>query len=219
MVNETVIELSGIRVVIADDHVPLRALVRSGLEAGGCEVCGEGASANEAVELALLHEPDVVVLDIHMPGNGIQAAREISERLPQTAIIMLTASQDDEDLFESLRAGASGYLLKHTDPRELPLAFRRVLAGEAAMTPALVSRVLESFRAPKLSARRRTSRMDELSPREREIMELLADGLPTDSVAKKLALSPVTVRVHISSVLRKLQVKDRQAALRALRHK
>ena len=217
MVDEAGVELSGIRVVIADDHAPTRGGVRAALEAGGCEVCAEGASAYDAVQLAKEHEPDVVLLDIHMPGNGIQAARQICVDLPQTAVVMLTASQDDEDLFDALRAGASGYLLKGTDPIDLPRVLKAVLSGEAALPPALVSRVLEEFRTPKKALRRNSAARDKLSAREREIVLLLAEGLSTDAVAKKLFLSPTTIRVHVSTVLRKLQVKDREAAFRALR--
>lgn len=215
--NDEAGELSGIRVVIADDHAPTRSVVRAALESGGCEVAGEGASANDAVLLAREHEPDVVLLDIHMPGNGIQAARQISEQLPQTAIVMLTASREDEDLFEALRAGASGYLLKSTDSRELPGVLKAVLAGEAALPPMLVARVLEEFRAPRKVLRKRSDSGDKLSAREREIMELLADGLSTEQVAQKLFLSSTTIRVHVSSVLKKLQVKDRESAFRVLR--
>ena len=214
--SESSAELSGIRVVIADDHAPTRGVVRAALEAGGCEVCAEGATAYDAVQLALEHEPDVALLDIHMPGNGIQAARKICEQLPQTAIVMLTASKEDEDLFEALRAGASGYLVKGTDPAELPTILKGVLAGEAAMPPALVSRILEEFRAPK-RLRPKKGVGDKLSNREREIMGLLADGMTTDEVAKRLFLSATTVRVHVSSVLRKLQVKDRESAFKLMR--
>jgi DNA-binding NarL/FixJ family response regulator len=206
---------SGIRVVMADDHAHVRAVLRMALEAGGCEICGEGASAQEAITLAIEAEPDVVLLDIHMPGNGLEAARQISHRLPQTAVVMLTASGDDDDLFEALRAGASGYLLKGTDPRDLPDVLRRVLAGEAAMPPRLVARVLEEFRAPKRLIPRKAA-ADKLSAREREVMELLAQGLSTESVAQRLFLSPTTVRVHVSAVLRKLQVKDRDSAFKLL---
>ncbi|HSN96717.1 MAG TPA: response regulator transcription factor, partial [Candidatus Nanopelagicales bacterium] len=133
---------------MADDHAPIRSRIRAALEAGGCDICGEGASAEDAIRLALEHRPDVVLLDIHMPGNGIYAAREISRSLPLTPVVMLTMSRDDDDLFDSLRAGASGYLLKDTDPAALPGALRAVLAGEAAMPPELMMRVLGEFRAP-----------------------------------------------------------------------
>ena len=207
-----------IRLVMADDHAPMRARVREALEAGGCEVCGEGASAKEAVALAVQHRPDVVLLDIHMPGSGINAAHQISKMLPETAIVMLTQSRDDDDLFDALRAGAAGYLLKDTDPAKLPETLRGVLAGEPAMPPTLVARVLDEFRAP---GRRRFSRGSsaaaKLSSREWEVMEMLSQGLTTEEVARRLFLSPTTVRVHVSSVLRKLRVKDRETAFRVLR--
>jgi DNA-binding NarL/FixJ family response regulator len=207
-----------LRVVMADDHARIRAKVRQALEVGGWEVCGEGSSAAEAVELALKHRPDVVLLDINMPGNGISAAQEISRTLPETAVVMLTQSADDEDLFDSLRAGATGYLLKTTDPLTLTDVLRGVLAGEAAMSPALVTRILQEFKAP---ARRilnwKPAAVAKLSAREWEVMELLATGLSTEDVANKLFVSPTTVRVHVSAVLRKLRVKDRESAFRMLR--
>jgi len=207
-----------IRVVMADDHARIRARIRMALEADGCEVCAEGATADDAVRLALEHRPDVVLLDVHMPGSGIQAAREISRRLPDTPVVMLTQSREDDDLFDSLRAGASGYLLKDADPAELPRALRGVLAGEAAMPPSLVTRILAEFRGP---ARPRLGRRGpaaaKLSPREWEVMELLGQGNSTDEVAARLFVSPTTVRVHVSAVLRKLRVKDRESAFRLLK--
>src|SRR5688500_15996958 len=122
-----------VRVVVADDHTRLRARVREALEADDCAVCGEGATADEAVELCVEHQPDVALLDIHMPGSGIRAARDILAALPETRVVMLTQSVDDEDLFDSLRAGASGYLLKDADPSLLGTALRDVLDGRAAM--------------------------------------------------------------------------------------
>ena len=190
--------MSGIRVVMADDHAHVRAMLRAALEQGGCEVCGEGSSAEDAVRLAGECEPDVVLLDIHMPGNGIEAARHITAQLPQTAIVMLTSSREDEDLFEALRAGASGYLLKGSDPAELPGLLQDVLAGKAAMPATLMARVLEEFRAPKKTVLRRSAAADKLSAREREVMELLSKGMTTDEVAQKLFLSATTVRVHVS---------------------
>jgi DNA-binding NarL/FixJ family response regulator len=153
-----------------------------------------------------------------MPGSGIYAAKQISRALPQTAIVMLTQSREDEDLFDSLRAGASGYLLKDTDPAKLPDVLRGVLAGEAAMPASLVTRVLREFQGPR---RRllpsRSSAATKLSPREFEVMELLGQGDSTEEVANKLFVSPTTVRVHVSTVLRKLRVKDRESAFNLLR--
>jgi DNA-binding NarL/FixJ family response regulator len=159
----------------------------------------------------------VALLDIHMPGGGIHAARQISRTLPETVIVMLTSSRDDGDLFDSLRAGASGYLLKDMDPGALPDALRGVLAGEAAMPPTLVARILREFQGP--SRRLRVSKSAaaaKLTEREQEVMEQLGAGKSTDEVAKELFVSPTTVRVHVSTVLRKLRVKDRQSAFRLL---
>jgi DNA-binding NarL/FixJ family response regulator len=206
-----------IRLVMADDNVRIRTQVRRALEAGGCEVVGEGASAEEAVALALQHRPDVALLDIHMPGNGIQAAQQISRSLPHTAIVMLTQSKEDDDLFDSLRAGASGYLLKGADPATLADALRGVLVGEAAMPPGLVTRIMQEFRGPsRRRFLRKSAAADKLSAREWEVMEMLSQGHSTEDVAGRLFVSPTTVRVHVSSVLRKLRVKDRESAFRLL---
>jgi len=207
-----------VRVVMADDHTRLRARVRAALETNGCVVCGEGATAEDAIALVDEHRPDVALLDIHMPGSGIRAAHEITAAHPETAVVMLTQSADDSDLFDALRAGAQGYLLKGGDPATLGTALRGVLAGEAAMDPRLVTRILDEFRAPAKQRFRRGSRAAaKLSAREWEVMELLAEGGSTDDVAQRLFLSPTTVRVHVSSALRKLRVKDRETAFRALR--
>jgi DNA-binding NarL/FixJ family response regulator len=206
------------RVVLADDHPPMRALVKQALEAGGFEVCAEAANGPQAVAMATEFKPDVVLLDIHMPGNGILAARKISTALPQTAVVMLTQSQDDADLFDALRAGATGYLMKGMNTERLPHALRGVLSGEAAIPRTLVARILDEFRAPggrRLG--RKTKAAALLTSREWEVMELLGQGQTTEEVARRLFVSPTTVRVHLSSVLRKLRVKDRQSAFDLLR--
>lgn len=207
-----------IRIVLADDHARIRGRIREALEAGGCVVAGEAATGEDAVRLAQEHRPDVVLLDIHMPGDGIQAAREISGLLPGTPVVMLTQSVEEDDLFDSLRAGAAGYLLKDMDPSDLPGALRGVLAGEGAMSPRLVARIMDEFRGPtKRRFARGSAAAAKLSPREWEIMHLLAAGRSTDEVAQELFVSPTTVRVHVSGVLRKLRVKDRESAFRLLR--
>ena len=206
--------------VIADDHARIRGRIRESLEVGGCHVVGEGATAEEAVRLTNEHRPHVALLDIHMPGSGIRAAHEITRSLADVTVVMLTQSVEEDDLFDSLRAGASGYLLKDTDPARLPLALRGVLDGEAAMPRRLVARVMEEFRAPaKRRLARKSSAAAKLSAREWEVMELLSQGLSTEEVASRLFLSPTTVRVHVSTVLRKLRVKDRAAAFEALRER
>jgi DNA-binding NarL/FixJ family response regulator len=206
-----------IRVIVADDHAPTRAGVLASLDVDGFDIVGEASNARAAVELAVAFEPDVCLLDIHMPGNGIAAAEEISKSLPDCAIVMLTYSRDDDDLFDSLRAGARGYLLKDMDPDRLGSALRGVLAGEAALPRSLVSKVLEEFEGR--SRRKlfmRAQRPTQLTSREWEIMELLREGLSTEDVATRLFVTPGTVRVHVSSVLKKLRVGDRASAIQVL---
>lgn len=206
-----------VRVLVADDHAPTRAGVRASLDADGFEVVGEAANARQAVELAEALTPDVVLLDIHMPGSGIAAADEISQVLTDCAVVMLSYSRDDDDLFDALRAGARGYLLKDMDPDRLGPALHGVLAGEAALPRSLVSRVLDEFQGRqrrKLFVR--SQRPTQLTSREWEIMELLRRGLSTEEVAKRLFVAPGTVRVHVSSVIKKLRVPDRASAIRAL---
>lgn len=212
------VSAESVRVVMADDHAPIRSRIRQALEAGGCEVVGEAANAEDAVAMAVAHRPDVVLLDIHMPGNGISATTELTQKMPDVPVIMLTSSNEEDDLFDSLRAGASGYLLKDGDPAELSGALRRVLAGEPAITPRLVIRIMDEFRAPsRRRFGRRSAAAARLSEREWEVMSLLGQGLSTEEVARRLFLSATTVRVHVSTVLKKLRVRDRDSALRLLR--
>jgi len=206
-----------IRVIVADDHAPTRAGVLASLDVDGFDIVGEASNARAAVDLAVSLQPEVCLLDIHMPGNGIAAAEEISKSLPNCAIVMLTYSRDDDDLFDSLRAGARGYLLKDMDPDRIGAALRGVLAGEAALPRSLVSKVLEEFEGR--SRRKlfmRAQRPTQLTSREWEIMELLREGLSTEDVATRLFVTPGTVRVHVSSVLKKLRVGDRASAILAL---
>lgn len=205
-----------LRVVIADDHPPTRAGVRDALEDGTCVVVAEARDAAAAVAAAREHRPDVCLLDIRMPGSGINAAWEITNTLPDTAVVMLTASRDDDDLFEALRAGASGYLLKDMNPGRLSAALRGVLNGEAALPRPLVLKVLGQFRdrpAKRLSLRRHPA-VERLTARETEVLDLMAEGLTTTQIAARLFVSPVTVRTHVSAILKKLRVSDREAAIR-----
>lgn len=192
--------------------------LRFALEADGWSVVGEASTAADAVALASETRPDLVLLDINMPGGGIAAAREIADAHPATSVVMMTASEDDSDLFDALRAGAAGYLLKDTPPNRLGELLRGALAGEAAVSPRVLGNLLDEFRGPARSRVVRTSTAAaRLSRREWEVMELLAEGVSTDEVARRLFLSPTTVRVHISTVVRKLRVPDREAALAVLR--
>ena len=205
-------------VLVADDHPPTRAGVRLALENGGFSVCAEVGDAAAAVEAAVRLRPDICLLDIHMPGSGIAAADEIGARVPDAAVVMLTVSQEDEDLFDALEAGAIGYLLKDTTPLRLPEALRAVLRGEAALPPHLVTKVVSEFRQRR--RRRRVSlpgrKPVELTDREREVLAMMRDGLTTAEIAERLFVAPVTVRTHIASILRKLRVPNRSAAVELL---
>lgn len=204
------------RVLLADDHAPTRAGVRMALEQDGIEVCAEAATAEEAVEAALRERPDVCLLDVHMPGGGTSAAAMITFRLPRTMVLMLTVSSSDEDLFESLRRGAVGYLLKDMDPSRLPVAVRAALRGEGTLPRGLVARLIEQFR-DRPEARRLASQprdRPDLTGREREVLELLCEGASTAEIATRLFLSQVTVRRHISGILNKLGAPSREDAVR-----
>lgn len=207
------------RVLVADDHPPTRAGVRRVLEADGFVVCAEASTGDEAVEAAVREQPDVCLLDVRMPGGGgVAAAAAIGRKLPDASIVMLTVSRDDADLFDALRAGAQGYLLKDVDRDALPGALRSVLAGEAQLPASLVARVLDEFR--ERQGRRRALLRDrpsvQLRPREWEVLQLLRDGLSTAEIAERLFIAEVTVRSHTSAILRKLRVPDRAAAVRLL---
>lgn len=207
-------------VLIADDHVPTRAAVRHALERGGFEICAEAPDAPTSVALARELRPDVALLDIHMPGDGIRAAAEIAAHVPHTSVVMLTVSSAEADLFAALKAGASGYLLKDTDPLRLPFALRGVLDGEAALPRALVARVVEEFRIRSGGSWNRVPvlghRPARLTNREWEVLEGLGEGLSTSEISDRLFISTVTVRSHVSSILRKLRVPNRASAVRVL---
>jgi two-component system, NarL family, nitrate/nitrite response regulator NarL len=211
-------ETKPLRVLIADDHAPTRHDVRRALDADTrFEVCAEVADAAEAVRAAVHERPDVCLLDVRMPGSGLAAAWEIAARLPQTRIVMLTVSDEDTDLFAALRAGAEGYLLKTMNMQRLPDALYGVCRGEAAMPRPLVARVLERFhgREPRwrpLAGEDMTQRR--LTSREWEVLELLAHGHSTAEIADRLVLSASAVRAHITSIVRKLEVADRAAAIK-----
>lgn len=203
-------------VVIADDHPPTRAGVRGALEGDGFEIVAECNTGAAAIEAARVHRPDVCLLDIHMSDSGIAAAAQITAELPATAVVMLTVSRDDADLFDAVHAGASGYLVKDMDPGRLPHALRGVLAGEAALPRGLVARLMEEFRD---RASRRTmpvlsKRGVQLTKREWEVLELLREGLGTAEIAERLFISSGTVRTHVAAILAKLRSPDRQSAIR-----
>jgi DNA-binding NarL/FixJ family response regulator len=205
-----------LRVLIADDHAPTRDDVRRALDAGGMNVCAEAADAAHAVQLALETKPDICLLDIRMPGGGVAAAWEIAARLPTTKIVMLTVSDDDASLFAALRAGAVGYLTKDIDLRILPRALSDAAEGKAAIPRGLVSRMVKQFHGtdPRF---RTTALAGDLGPRltsrEWDVLVGLADGLSTREIGRRLQLKQSGVRAHISAIVRKLGVEDRDEAV------
>lgn len=205
-----------IRVLLADDHAPTRADVRGILAADPrFEVVAEAADAAAAIERAVEKRPDVCLLDVNMPGSGVGAAWEISARLPQTKIVMLTVSREDHHLFAALRAGASGYLLKDMDADRLPHALGDVLEGKAALPRDLMARLVDEFRDR--GPRRRQAVAEgpyaTLTSREWQVLELLRQGRSTADIAQRLTLSPVTVRTHVNSILRKVRAPNREALI------
>jgi DNA-binding NarL/FixJ family response regulator len=207
-----------VRVLIADDHAPTRAGVRMALERGGCDVCAEAASAGDAVRAALREHPDICLIDLGMPGNGFRAVSGITAQLPDTPVLVLTVSRSADDLFDALRAGAAGYLLKDIDPQELVAAVRGAVAGEAALPGFLAARLIDEFRhrGRGTTLTLEDNRRVELTPREWDVLELFGDGLSTAEIARRLDLSQVTVRRHMSALLHKLEVSSREEAKRLI---
>lgn len=201
------------RVLVADDPRPMRRLVAESLADDGFEVCWEAGDAVGAVEGATTEQPDICLLDIAMPGNGIAAARIISDRVPEARVVMLTASKEVDDFLDALRAGACGYLLKTMSPESFGRALRAVLDGEAALPRELTPALVDGYR----HRRRRRLYVDgqpvRLSEREWEVLELLSEGLSTADIARRTFVAPVTVRSHISSLFRKLRVSSREEAV------
>jgi DNA-binding NarL/FixJ family response regulator len=202
-----------IRIVVADDHPMFRAGVVASLSAQpDIVVVGEGASTTEAVRLVEAHSPDVCLLDIAMPGGGLEAAREITAASPQTRVVMLTVSEDEDDLLAAMKAGASGYVLKGATASELLNVLRTVNAGEVYVAPGLAWGLLREMSRP------RSAPLDELSTREREVLELVAAGLSNQEIGHRLGLAEKTIKHYMTSILGKLRVRSRvEAALVAYR--
>lgn len=205
-----------IRILIVDDHPLFRKGLRVMLESQDqMEVIGEAASGTEAVDLAQATKPDVVLMDLQMPGGGgIESTRQIRDVIPSIKVLVLTLFEDNESVFMSLRAGASGYILKDAEEEEVFRAILAVANGEAIFSPAVASRVLAFFSNKHISAAKEIFPM--LTEREREILVLLARGKSNSVIAKELYLSVKTVSNYVSNIFNKLQVADRtEAMLRA----
>jgi DNA-binding NarL/FixJ family response regulator len=201
-----------IRVAIADDQMLVRAGFAALLAAeGDMEVAGEAADGAEAVRLACRQKPDVMLMDIRMPGmDGIQATRRIAANpdLAGVHVVILTTFQLDEYIFEALRAGASGFLVKDTDAAELLRAVRVAAGGEALLSPTVTRRLISEFTARTREARHITG-ADELTPREREVVALIATGLSNEEIAGRLYVSQSTVKTHANRAMMKVGARDR----------
>jgi DNA-binding NarL/FixJ family response regulator len=206
-----------IRVLVADDHALFREGVNALLAATpDIEVAGEAANGEEVVAQAQQLNPEVVLMDINMPGgNGIEATRAILQHNPQAGIVMVTMLEDDASVFAAMRAGARGYVLKGAHHEEMLATIRAVAQGQALFGPGIARRMAYFFQSirEKQRARSPEEAFPELTDREREILELIAQGLKNPEIAERLVISPKTVRNHITNIFSKLQVADRAGAI------
>jgi len=203
-----------VRVLLADDHALFRAGLASLLRAWGMDVVGQAADGGEAIELARRLEPELVLMDVGMtPCNGLEATRAITTELPHIKVVIVTVSEDDQDLFEAIKSGASGYLLKGMSEEELGAALTRISAGEPALSPELARKILDEFaRGAHERAGKPAGPEEELTGREREVLRLVAVGATNREIASKLFISENTVGFHMKNILRKLHVKNRAHA-------
>jgi two-component system nitrate/nitrite response regulator NarL len=213
--------MNPIRVLIVDDHTLFRSGVKLLLQRHeGFEVVGEAGDGLEGVKRAKQLKPDVVLLDLHMPGtSGLEAVPLLREEVPQAQVIMLTVSEDAEDLLEALRAGARGYLLKNIETDFLLQSIRSAARGESVMSSQMAGKLADAMRAPQKGTFAAETSRGKLSPREREIIVMLARGASNKGIARTLDLAESTVKIHVQGILRKLNLASRvQAAVYAVEH-
>jgi DNA-binding NarL/FixJ family response regulator len=209
--------MESIRILIADDHALFREGMRALLAATpDIEVAGEAATGEETVTQAEALQPDIILMDIHMPGiNGIEATRRVLHANPHIGVVVVSMLEDDASVFAAMRAGARGYVLKGAHHDEVLQAIRAVANGQALFGPAIAARMMSFFQG--LAARSRpvlpAHAFPELTDREREVLELIAQGLNNPQIAQRLVISPKTVRNHVTSIFSKLQVADRAEAI------
>ncbi len=201
-----------IRVMLVDDHALFRQGLRRLLEdQPDFEIVGEAATGREAVERASEIMPDVILMDIYMPeGDGLEATRAIRARLPYARIVMLTVSDEDHNLFEAIKVGAHGYVLKKIEPRELYETVRSAARGEAPLSPQMAPRLIAEF--ARLASQGGGSEVDALTPREHDVLAAVAQGLSNKEIAASLGLSEYTVRNHLRNIMEKLHLRNRTEA-------
>jgi DNA-binding NarL/FixJ family response regulator len=210
-----------VRVLLADDHALFRAGIASLLKAWGMEVVGEAGNGVEAIELTRRLRPELVLMDVGMsPCNGLEATRVIKTELPEVKVIIVTVSEDDHDLFEAVKSGAEGYLLKDMSGEELGSTLEKITTGEPALSPGLAAKILDEFaRIAREGADKSASpEGGELTDREHEVLRLVADGSTNREIGSQLHISENTVSFHMKNILAKLHLKNRaQAAAFAIR--
>jgi DNA-binding NarL/FixJ family response regulator len=204
------------RILVVDPQPLTRLGIRRALEEHGFEVCAELADAQAAVEVARHEQPDVCLIDLGADGDAVSAIERLATDLPDSRVLALAASCDDFSLLDGLCAGASGYVAKDADPEHLADAIRSALRGEVSLSRPLLAVLVAAVREHRERSRRSDSTAVPLTSREREVLELLQSGLRTADVAKRLFIEQVTVRSHICSIVKKLSVPDRKAAIRLL---
>ena len=208
------------RIVLVDDHVLFRKGVASILTGHpGLEVVGEASNGFEAIERARDTMPDVMLMDIHMPGcSGLEAVAAIKREMPHVKIIMLTVSEDEDDLFTAIKNGAQGYLLKNLNPDDLFTMLEAVCRNEAALSPAMMARILNEFRQPDRPADPFEPPREQLTPRELDVLQQVAKGATNKQIAETLFIAENTVKIHLRNILDKLHLQNRiQAATYAVR--
>ena len=212
-----------IKVLIADDHHLFRdGITRLLQDAPGIELAGSATNGEQAVELARQKRPDVILMDVNMPGmGGLEATRRIHAAQPDTQILMLTISEQSEDLFEAIRLGARGYLLKNVSTQELLAAIRQVSSGEAPIAPRMAGKLVDAFATMPMErpAEHLAEKIEILTEREVDVLRLVARGLSNKEIGSLLSISPLTVKSHLRSILDKLSLRGRvEAAAWAIRH-
>lgn len=206
--------MTRVRVMIVDDHAVVRLGIRSALESDpDITVTGESGDGESALRDAEVLRPDVILMDVLMPGiDGIEACRVLRENVPEARVLMLTSHSDEEAVMAAILAGASGYLLKNTGPKAIVRAVKAVASGESLLDPAVTARVLDQVR--RMAAGQRDPELESLSPRERDVLAQLGQGMTNKEIGVQLDLSPFTVRNHVSSILAKLDFSRRTEAVR-----
>lgn len=212
--------MDAIRLLLVDDHILFRKGIVSLISSRkDMKIVGEASDGIEAVKVAKETAPDVILMDIHMPHrNGLETVKIIKEEMPHVEVVMLTVSDDDDDLFQAIKNGAKGYLLKNLEPQQLYEMLDKIRQGEAPLSGAMAAKILHEFRQPPSSEGKQREPVDELTSREIEVLEEVVKGASNKEIADILNITENTVKIHLRNILEKLHVQNRiQAAVQAVR--